>query len=488
MKKIILFFFSLFIVGFIIHSCRQEANTIDEHRNETGIQKQIDYLELISKIGEIEPDILKIKSSKNKKTYEQFQIDSTKIIEIKNSNGNFSYSMRVYPIESLDENNNAFYNLYLQKTNDIFTHTIVKYIPSNEYTLGLTSKFTGSYEVLHSSKENIEGKSGNCYELVVVVPCDDGNVHKYDGPEHCNGFGGSWHLHFEVCSGGGGSSGGSGGSSGGGGTMSSGSGSVGGGDGDWTFTPNPDPGVGGNPGVLITPDGDPIQTPCEKTKKMLEDPVVQPKIDSLKDKSKDTTTPGELGFKVAYDGTPTPVKVGEEMSIKLGTMVGYKGKHHNHPPDGIPIHSAKDIYNLFEGVVSLQSGTPTNDAFVGAIGSEPCTGTANGCVNGYRYFHHIIRYNGTMQDAANIFYNSNYNFIELAKDYQKLQYSLVLTLGYSDNGTTLNNKGLEKLIFLMLVKMGIDKNDITLQRIEEGGNVKNIYQNTDGTITDVPCP
>ena len=40
----------------------------------------------------------------------------------------------------------------------------------------------------------------------------------------------------------------------------------------------------------------------------------------------------------------------------------------------------------------------------------------------------------------------------------------------------------------MLVKMGIDKNDITLQRIEEGGNVKNIYQNTDGTITDVPCP
>lgn len=301
MRKISFLLLILCTVGFIIHGCREDSNPSNVFQNEQGIQKLISYEQLVSKIGKLDPDVLKIKSSKSKNIYEQFQIDESKIIEIQNSNGDASYSMRINPTEPSQENNNGFYNLYLQKTNDTFTHTIVKYIPSLEYSLGLTSDFSGSYEVLHSTQENVAGKSGSCYELVVVVPCDAGNIHPEDGPEHCNGYGGSWHFYFEVCGGGGSSSGGDSGSGSGiiGGGPTNGGTSGGGGSG------NP-PGNGngsGNPGVLITPDGDPIDNPCVKastatvaSSTLLKSNQVQTNVDAvLKTKIQ---APNEFGLKI----------------------------------------------------------------------------------------------------------------------------------------------------------------------------------------------
>lgn len=358
------FYFIIVLTLIVTHSCRQESTPMDEIRKETGIQKQINYSDLISKIGQIDPDILKVKSKYDKNSFEEFQIDVSKIIEVQNSETDASYSMRVQPLDSTDEDGQSFYNLYIKKNNGVLTQTIVKYTQGLEYTLGLSSTFTGSYEIVATKKDEFSGKSGSCYEMVVAVACDAGNIHPHDGPDHCNGYGGSWHFYFQVCSGGGSGSGS--GDSGSGNNYGSGTiGGTSGGGGSGGSSGN------GAPAVMISPDGTAINDPCVKASasiiastSMLKNSQVKQHIDDvLKPKIQ---APNEFGRKVgkfSHNGvTYYSFSELEELGPTGGTLTktlpqgAYVADAHSHAgARGNP--SAGDFYDMLGKITSAPQFT-----------------------------------------------------------------------------------------------------------------------------------
>ena len=237
----------------------------------------------------------------------------------------------------------------------------------------------------------------------------------------------------------------------------------------------------GGGGVVIA---SPQDTPCEKTKKMVQKPEVKSKVNDLYAQSK---VGGEKAFMVKTDGMPSAMIEGDEHSVTLNNMNGHQGVYHNHTPDGIKMVSGKDIHRLFEFIVKQPTGTPTNSAFVGMVGSQPCA--AGNCPpDGYEYFNYIIRFSGTGQQAGN-FYATTYDFKVLRENYQDFERELRNKSGYSSaNGNFLNFKGLEEIFFYALKKMGIDKNQMTLQKIDKNGNVTNVALDNNGKPQDVPCP
>ncbi|WP_263601602.1 hypothetical protein [Chryseobacterium sp. PET-29] len=61
--------------------------------------------------------------------------------------------------------------------------------------------------------------------------------------------------------------------------------------------------------------------------------------------------------------------------------------------------------------------------------------------------------------------------------------------GYSSqNGNFISTKGLEEVFFYALDKMGIDKNKMILQKVDQNGKVSNITLDANGKPQDIPCP
>lgn len=233
----------------------------------------------------------------------------------------------------------------------------------------------------------------------------------------------------------------------------------------------------GGGGVVVAPQ----KTPCQKTKEMIDKPEVKQKINELKTQSQ---VGGEKSFRVKADGSTSAITTGGEHSVPLGDLPGYVGQYHNHTPRGIKIFSPVDISNLFTGIIALPASSVANTAFSGVIGSEPCSS----CSGGYRYFHYVIRFTGTMQDAGTI-YGTNYDFETLRKNFRKREKELSEDPQYVDFlGADLNAKGLEKLIFETLANMNIDKGKINLQRVNADGSVENINLDSNGKPIAVPCP
>ncbi|SMP19195.1 hypothetical protein [Chryseobacterium profundimaris] len=245
--------------------------------------------------------------------------------------------------------------------------------------------------------------------------------------------------------------------------------------------------TGCNTGTPTLPNlgGNPFATdPCEKTKAILNNPDVQNKLDSLKNKS---LSKGEIGFKTKKDGTVTGTISGGKHEVNLGVKVGYQGGYHNHTPTGIPMHSPPDIDNNLLAFARAQPTGEHKNAYFGMIVKKVCSS----CTSGFKIYHYIIRFDGTYSDALSSF--SQLDLDNFNKDYRKLYADLTNLYGpygstYIDSITgELTNEGLEVLFFDTINKMGLT-NKLILQRIEDGGIVNNINLNPDGLhTTPIPC-
>lgn len=362
--------------------------------------------------------------------------------------------MRIIPRDSADTEN-ELYNFTISQNNGETVEKIVRYTLED----GAVVADEGHTEVIYS-----KGTQSNC--TVMIIPCEYGNYHQ-DGSS-CIGHG----ITIIIkCGSGGGTTGGDGptGPTGGDGPTTP--------TGPGGFNPQEGGGGGGNSAAS--------NTPCAKTKTLIQENDVKSKMDDLYSKSK---IGGEKAFMMKNDGTPGNIIDGEEHSVTLSNMNGHKGVYHNHTPTGIKMVSVIDIYRLFDFIVKQPNGSQTTDAFIGMVGSEPCGDPATCQPDGYEYFNYIVRFSGTAQQAGNI-YSASYNFDDLKKGYQKLEAELREKPGYSSqNGKFLSFKGLEELFFNTIGKMGIDKSKMILQRIDRHGNVTLVTIGTDGKPRDTPCP
>lgn len=101
----------------------------------------------------------------------------------------------------------------------------------------------------------------------------------------------------------------------------------------------------------------------------------------------------------------------------------------------------------------------------------------------------MANFSGTAQELAGFLYNTKYDFVKLIKDYRDREKELSENLSYVDYiGADLNRKGLEKLFFDTLKKMGLE-GKVNLQKIEDNGTVQNITLDGSGnSTTATPCP
>lgn len=242
---------------------------------------------------------------------------------------------------------------------------------------------------------------------------------------------------------------------------------------------DPSTGIGENgctpvlPIIPILTDPKP-QTPCEKTKTLMQRPEIQAKVADLKQHA----GPNEKGYKFMKDGTPpqdAPPAPNSNYAVNIGDPSLLEGYHHTHPETGM--FSATDIGNVIKIAKFITAGSSLsiNDAWAGMIGPGGS--------------HYIIRFTGTFSDLQ----GTNFTEAQL-KGWDANQLSL--SINYKQNKpiyqetvngkTILNNKGREALYFATIKMMNLE-NKVTLMEIDENGNVSTIKQNTDGTTTAVPC-
>ena len=237
-----------------------------------------------------------------------------------------------------------------------------------------------------------------------------------------------------------------------------------------------------NPGGGFLP---PIKDPCAKTKALLEDPAVTEKLGILNEQSKIKEGQpgyGEKAFEVRNDGTSSDIIIGNEHQVKLGSTVGNQGVYHNHTPDGIKMPSPPDIIKMLHYALSQPNGNISN-GFLGMVGAEECST----CPGGYKYHNYIIRFSGNLQELGG-FTSQNWDREDLIIKYGNRKYELSQNINYANyQYGPLNSDGLEKLFFDTLKNMGME-GKANLQRIENSGIIKNITQDSNGTISATPCP
>jgi hypothetical protein len=263
---------------------------------------------------------------------------------------------------------------------------------------------------------------------------------------------------------------------------------------------NPDDG-GGNGGYDYPPFGggyenpeDSIvvnQTPCEKTKNILDKPQVQQIINDVKTQALKTlsdTNAGELGFKEKKDGTIAPADINASHKVVYNDVTDGYGGYHNHTALGTHMFSPPDIADTLLGFAAAQDNV--SDAYFGMIAAEWC----NCPPSNKQYIHYVMQYTGP---AADIGTGGSYNFTQVQVNQFISDYlSIIKDLtNKSLNGTTyiknnagdLNEKGLEKLFFETLTVMGMD-GKVNLQRIGPSGTVFNVNLDSNNMPVATPCP
>ena len=229
------------------------------------------------------------------------------------------------------------------------------------------------------------------------------------------------------------------------------------------------------------------QDPCEKTKALLAKPKVQQGIAGLRNfLGTPAAEKNETGFKEQNDGEIIPT-TGGEFSNNSGPAMGHKGGYHTHPntTGSIHIFSPRDITRLLDYSLVQQPSSAYGNGYVGMIAKEPCSS----CPNGIKYVHYVIRFTGTQQQLQGINFSNFINITQLISNNQTIT-DAALKDSFSNNPANgfLNEQGREKLFFETLIEMGL-QGLITLQRIESDGSIKNITQNSDGTINNPnTCP
>jgi len=238
-----------------------------------------------------------------------------------------------------------------------------------------------------------------------------------------------------------------------------------------TFDPiGMDGGGGGNNGYEY-PEIPEEEDPCAKTKNLLENQDVENIVNDLKNHLS-SGEGGEKGWRLNKSGPPTETTQNSGHSVNFGDPSTMNGGYHNHTGTGVNMFSATDIATLIE-IVRYQSIGEVGNGYMGII-------APNG-------IHYVIYFNGTHEDIP------AYPFTPKDKeDWNTLQAYWVDTLPAfqanlysSDSGNTISSRGLEKLFFNTLDKMGLS-NKITLQKVENN-SVSTINLESNGVPQSNPC-
>ncbi|WP_299176252.1 hypothetical protein, partial [uncultured Chryseobacterium sp.] len=235
---------------------------------------------------------------------------------------------------------------------------------------------------------------------------------------------------------------------------------------------------GCNTGIPTLPNLPPKNNPCEKVKKIVNNPELKIKIDSLKQFSL-TAEEDEKGYHQDKSGNVTPATVNGAHYVKFTIDQNSLGGIHCHTLNGPHMFSPKDILT-FLSFARMQNYTlpvgstadNTGNAFLGMIAQSGS------------YF---ITFNGGSGDLPPPMTQAEEDAYEakLKKEYKKIIIKLLKAEGKSD-GDDLSQTGLHKLFFAIVKEMGLE-GKINLIK-EDGGSTSTIQQNTDGTIKEpIPC-
>ena len=235
---------------------------------------------------------------------------------------------------------------------------------------------------------------------------------------------------------------------------------------------------GGGGGGNNNPNNPNNQTPCEKTKNIVTDPKLKPKIDSLKQYSL-TAVANEKGYQQDKAGNVTPATVNGAHHVDFIIGTNSLGGIHCHTLNGTHMFSPKDILTLlsFAGVQNqtLPIGSTvdnTGNAYLGMIAQSGS------------YF---ITFNGGSGDLPPPMTDAEEDAFELEMNetYKKNVKKLLKAEG-KNISDDLSDIGLQKLFFSIIKEMGLE-GKINLIK-ENNGNTSTIQQNPDGTIkAPLPC-
>jgi hypothetical protein len=241
--------------------------------------------------------------------------------------------------------------------------------------------------------------------------------------------------------------------------------------------------LSGCSGGGVNPDLDLTDDPCLETQALLNNPKAQQAIADVTVQAKKAAldiNEGEIG-RIEKNGEFYPADVSDDHHVTFNDITGAKGIYHSHTFNGAKMHSPPDIFSIFN-FAKEQSSTNHGDAYVGMIGAIKCYPATTNC---YRMRHYLIRFIGTASDLSKVITEDEMK--KFNKDYRDREHELTEILPYVDFlGDELNNKGVEKLFFETLAKMGLS-GKVMLQRIDDDGTINNINLDANGIPQDMPC-
>ena len=218
-------------------------------------------------------------------------------------------------------------------------------------------------------------------------------------------------------------------------------------------------------------------TPCQKTKKIVNDPKLKPKIDSLKIFAL-TAIKDEIGYQQDTSGNINPAHVNGEHHVDFMIDQNSVGGIHNHTLTGIHMFSPNDIVSLLSFArvqnYTLPAGSTidnTGNAFVGMISQSGS---------------YYISFNGgsTALPPQMTEAEQNAYLIEMNTAYRKIYKAQLSTEGKTE-GDALSDVGLQKLFFDITKQVGLD-GKVNLIK-ENSGNTSTIQQNEAGIPIPKPC-
>ncbi|MCD9856307.1 hypothetical protein LUD75_16405 [Epilithonimonas sp. JDS] len=504
MMKTYLFWFA--ILAFLLLGCRNDNfNPNDTNSNhqalkfrivpKSEIPKIID--ELQAKTDHFKVPLKNLSSSIGKTETVFGEINTNYIIETTNGTDEIYYTFGVIPSAAYAAET---YNLEVQAngTNTAIAKIFV-YEPTAEWALNGNN----NYLTFSGSKKtySLDGTLEDTVTYLAGMPNCDPPVPCPDCPGPSTPGGGTGGNGGGIPGGGAGGGGGTGGGSGGGTTGDGGDGGGGGGGGTQCpvcVTVDPQSGnctqwimvtcsgglvgklikncpkngnLGGGGGIVIY---DPNKSPCARTKKMIENSDLKNVVQDLKTHIANGAT-GEKGWKLNKVGSPTQTTENGDHSVDFGDPSLLNGGYHNHTGTKVDVFSPTDIGTLIE-IARYNGASDPNNAFMGLVAPNNV--------------HYVIRF-GDTHAGLPITGSYSQTQIEIWKiDQITLWQQLLMSDNYYSlisGKKVLNAKGLERILFDTLEKMGL-KNKVNLLKIDENNSVSIIVQNSDKSTISIPCP
>ncbi len=313
---------------------------------------------------------------------------------------------------------------------------------------------------LDSNNVNISARGGGstCYEMVIYgeTDCTCHTTHAPGGCTHPD----TLYEWVQVPCGNGGSGGNNGGTGDTGGTPSGTGGSSGTGSGTG--------GNNGGGGILITPDGDPVDVSCDKLQAQKINTEFSNRIQKLKDslnlKREIGYTEDANGFH--FKGNSSASEDANSLTLGIPT-IGMIGFMHIHPNDyidndgnlrrGFKIFSPADVIYFCQMVaMAKQNGKPLGNIYAVVV-------TSNG--------NYQLRFTGNINQVKTTYNNTKQQYNEMYKKY------------FLDN-----KQNSDELNFLKFMDEKMYVKGVTLVKMNENGTfTKKKLNNDKSNIDDTQC-